>query len=522
MDVNLKKEVIDYYSDCKDVKKVCQHFKGKAFPDTLKRWCLPELNELAKIRSKKYHDKNKNNITYKEKRRLASQKHRTTEVYKSTWKEHYSKTKERRKQLVQEHRLKNIEQYKEKAKNNYQQNKERYRKQGKEYYNNNKKRLQNIELQRYHSDPITNLKHNLRISLNRALQYGATKNNKALRYLGCDIDTFKRYIEAKFETGMSWLNRGEWHIDHIIPLAKINNGYTLEQLCHYSNLQPLWKKDNLIKSKNTSLSLEYTQNEISDELEYYKHTEGNYGPVPSKNKIVLNYQPHFYDYERVLWQDSFIQEKLINNRCKYLNKTAEELTVAEILRGFKISGIHYGYSHFSPLWFKKFITDFNIKTVYDPCGGWGHRLLGTLGTNLQKYHYNDFDLRTVKGIEEIVKFTNLTNKIEITNFKAEEFIPNKQIDAIFTCPPYYNKETYNNREFKSIEDYSTWWSKVVKNCLQTKCKYFAVVIDSDHQEIIKEPLKSHILIFQNKLGKNRSHFTKESSAHENILVYQAN
>ena len=47
---------------------------------------------------------------------------------------------------------------------------------------------------------------------------------------------------------MSWDNRGEWDLDHIIPISE---GKTLEDiylLSHYSNFQPLWRKDNIKKS----------------------------------------------------------------------------------------------------------------------------------------------------------------------------------------------------------------------------------------------------------------------------------
>jgi hypothetical protein len=57
---------------------------------------------------------------------------------------------------------------------------------------------------------------------------------------------------------MTWENYGNpngnhsdcWHIDHIIPCARFNL-VDLEQqkLCfHYTNLQPLWAKDNLSKA----------------------------------------------------------------------------------------------------------------------------------------------------------------------------------------------------------------------------------------------------------------------------------
>lgn len=520
MKKDLREKVLDFYKKCNnDITLTCKEFKGRVYPDTIKRWCIPELNEEAKKKSREYHHKMKDDNNYREKRKIKSREYRKTDDYKNTWNELYSKTKEKRKKIVKEHREKNLEHYNALARQNYVNNKERYRELGKKYYNKNKALLNCKELQRYHNDPITNLKHTLRVSLNRALQYGTTKNNKALKYLGCTIDEFKEYIESKFQEGMSWCERDKWHIDHIIPLTKIKDGYTPEQLCHYTNLRPLWSTDNLSKSDNIDLTFKADKQHILNELTYYSNTPGNYGIVPSKNKIVLTHQQHFYDYERLLWQDSTIKETLIQNRCYYLNKEVNELTVAELLRGFKISGIHYGYSHFSPLWFKKFIEVFNIKTVYDPCGGWGHRLLGTLGTSLEKYYYNDFDIRTVNGVKEIANLANIHDKVEFFNKRAEEFILPATVDAIFTCPPYYNKEIYNNTVFKNNDDFTNWWREVVSKCILTNCKYFAFVIDNDNANILQKPLTNWVLILEQQLSRKLSHFNKQQDCISKEILY---
>lgn len=60
----------------------------------------------------------------------------------------------------------------------------------------------------------------------------------------------KRYPEAHsalFEPGMSWDNRGEWHIDHIKPVCIfIREGETDPAVINaLSNLRPLWAEENL-------------------------------------------------------------------------------------------------------------------------------------------------------------------------------------------------------------------------------------------------------------------------------------
>jgi hypothetical protein len=77
---------------------------------------------------------------------------------------------------------------------------------------------------------------------------GYTKKSRTHEILGCDYETFAAHLEAQFVDGMNWDNRDKWHIDHIIPLASAQTEEDVLRLNHYSNLQPLWAEDNLLKS----------------------------------------------------------------------------------------------------------------------------------------------------------------------------------------------------------------------------------------------------------------------------------
>jgi len=91
---------------------------------------------------------------------------------------------------------------------------------------------------------------NLRRRINKAIVNGI-KSDHTLKLLGTDIENLKQHLENQFLPGMTWDNYGlyGWHIDHIIPCIKFDLSKPEEQIkCfHYSNLQPLWAKDNIIK-----------------------------------------------------------------------------------------------------------------------------------------------------------------------------------------------------------------------------------------------------------------------------------
>ena len=108
-------------------------------------------------------------------------------------------------------------------------------------------------LRRYH----TNINYRLAQLLRRRLRHAIKENIKYINsklLLGCSIDYLKKYLENKFKPGMSWNNHGKWHIDHIKPCASFDLSKPEEQrkCFHYTNLQPLWAKDNLIKGSRTA------------------------------------------------------------------------------------------------------------------------------------------------------------------------------------------------------------------------------------------------------------------------------
>ena len=106
------------------------------------------------------------------------------------------------------------------------------------------------------TDPLFKMKGSMRGRTYLAFKrIGLNKPTNTETLLGTEWEEVKVYIENQFIEGMGWDNYGEWHIDHIIPLASAKNLDEIIPLCHYTNLQPLWAVDNIKKGCKTQGSL---------------------------------------------------------------------------------------------------------------------------------------------------------------------------------------------------------------------------------------------------------------------------
>ena len=77
------------------------------------------------------------------------------------------------------------------------------------------------------------------------------KSFNTIELLGCTIKEVKEHLEKQFKEGMTWDNHGKygWHIDHILPCASfdLTDPEQQKKCFHYTNLQPLWWKENISK-----------------------------------------------------------------------------------------------------------------------------------------------------------------------------------------------------------------------------------------------------------------------------------
>lgn len=162
-------------------------------------------------------------------------------------KNHYAENQKEKTRYQREYYVENRDEVLASKKSYYIENKEEIALYKKEHSKLYKDRRNVNEKIRRDSDPIYKLGISLR---NRIYKFfkGKNRSKKSLELIGCSIESAKYYIELRFKPGMTWDNYGAWHIDHIYPLSLAKSTKELEKLCHYSNLQPLWARPNIIKS----------------------------------------------------------------------------------------------------------------------------------------------------------------------------------------------------------------------------------------------------------------------------------
>lgn len=139
--------------------------------------------------------------------------------------------------------------YKEYQKIYYLKNKGRWKK-GKI----NKETRRKYELKQWKINIKFKLSKTLRTRLREAIRKNF-KRGSAIKDLGCSIEHLKNHLESLFQSGMTWNNygikEGQWSIDHIIPLSRVDltNRQEFLKVNNFNNLRPMWHIDNIKKGK---------------------------------------------------------------------------------------------------------------------------------------------------------------------------------------------------------------------------------------------------------------------------------
>lgn len=158
-----------------------------------------------------------------------------------------------------------------------------------------------------------------------------------------------------------------------------------------------------------------------------------------------------------VWEDDVVMRKIIEYRCG-VNDGNEmfDITLKQIVTGISVN--RYTVSFFKPSLaasiYRHFIGDVDIPVVFDPCAGFGGRLLGFKAAYPNgRYIACEPNKQTY---DELCVLAEDFDGVELYNCKLEDFEVNKikDIDLAFTSIPYYDLETYTSpMQYESIDDW---------------------------------------------------------------------
>lgn len=224
------------------ISKSLDNFKKET---RCKSGITPHCKECINKKKKKYRYNNHLHVLEIEKIRRDNPK--IKQYYKDWWIENCDSQSEKARKRYKE----NPNPYLQRAKKQRLKDPLKYKSYLKKWRNDNKKYLNEQMNHRLRTDVQFKLRHNLSNSLRKAIKLqGGHKKGSILKYTGCNMSFLRGYLESKFVRGMTWENHGKvWHIDHVIPRTSFNllDENEVHKCCHYTNLQPLFVIDNLLK-----------------------------------------------------------------------------------------------------------------------------------------------------------------------------------------------------------------------------------------------------------------------------------
>lgn len=102
------------------------------------------------------------------------------------------------------------------------------------------------------TDPRYAINFRFRAAVRRVLN-GGKRGRKWEALVGYTLADLMAHLERQFLPGMSWENRGEWEIDHVVALAhfKFDSAEHPDFRAAWalSNLRPIWAEDNRQKNR---------------------------------------------------------------------------------------------------------------------------------------------------------------------------------------------------------------------------------------------------------------------------------
>lgn len=250
-------------------------------------------------------------------------------------------------------------------------------------------------------------------------------------------------------------------------------------------------------------------------------------PLKNGSKTIIKIARQFmypviYEREINMWnQNIFIKNKgyiqpfLFANRLKYINKTPDKLNNLDIIRGLSYSGQIRAYTAFDNNLMKRFIEKYKPQSIFDPCAGWGERLLTAASYDIP-YQGQDINKKLKEPYQKLID--NYKLKSQSVTIVDSSTTKNKA-DCLFTCPPYFDTEIYTEHGAENLnhDDFIKWWDTIIKN---SDVNIVAFQINQKYKKVLKDIViqNGYQLVEEMKLTKQASHLNKSKKEYESLMI----
>lgn len=198
--------------------------------------------------------------------------------------------------------------------------------------------------------------------------------------------------------------------------------------------------------------------------------------------FIQHFHPHIYDMRN---KGSLSANEIFNNDIMLKDIVRSTLmegtkpTRSVIRRKTKTYRGSKGISNFPYIGAKTIIDTFSILngTVVDFCAGFGSRLLGAWASNnCSNYIASEPFIKTYSGLQQMIKLINKIDNehyknLSIQNITAEHLLNqlnSNYADLIFTSPPYFDTEFYDESNSQSriqYSNYNHWFNNWLLQCI---------------------------------------------------------
>lgn len=175
------------------------------------------------------------------------------------------------------------------------------------------------------------------------------------------------------------------------------------------------------------------------------------------------------------WKDEEVMKKVLKwaNSGDGSKHGMSQLWLSWVKRAVYLAAGLPNSTYYRPHFAKQIIemTGKSTGTLFDPCAGWGGRLLGTVASGW-KYIGCDTDKVTHGHLLELVKFLGIEEMVTLYNDSPIQdrmhLVP--KVDVVLTSPPFYNLENYDRDISEEYQTYKMWSSEFLKPLVEKSLK----------------------------------------------------